>query len=207
MIIVQIIAALIFFITLPFWAVLYLFIKLDSTGPLLYKQKRLGKDKKPFYIYKFRTMIFDAEDKKSKIEDQNEANGPVFKIYNDPRYMKIGRILAHTGLDELPQLINIIKREMAFVGPRPLPVSEANKVPEKYKQRFSVLPGLTSLWVINGANHNSFARWMKYDIEYVKKKNLFFDIWIMLITIGFIIKLICKQILHKLMVKKAPPFS
>ncbi len=166
----------------PLLLLLYILVKLTSKGPFIFKQLRVGKDKKPFWIYKIRTMVENAEDLQSKIYDQNEADGPAFKIYNDPRYTKIGKFLAHTALDELPQLINIIKGEMGFVGPRPFPVDEAKKVPKKYEKRFSVLPGMTSLWIIRGADHSSFDKWMKLDLEYIKKKNFWYDLAIFVKT-------------------------
>jgi len=137
-------------------------------------------------------MIDSAEDLKSKIYHLNEADGPVFKIHNDPRYTKFGRFLAHSGLDELPQLGNIIKGEMNFVGPRPLPVEEANKVPKIYEGRFSVLPGLSSLWVIKGTDHSSFKKWMELDLEYVKNKNFWYDLKITVKTIWLLMRLVIK---------------
>ncbi|NCO31794.1 sugar transferase [bacterium] len=187
MIIDQIFAVVILLITLPLWIVFYFLIKLTSPGFFLFKQKRSGKDKKPFFIYKFRTMVENAEDLKSKIYNLNEANGPVFKIHNDPRYTKFGRLLAHSGLDELPQLINVIKGDMAFVGPRPLPVNEAKKVPKKYERRFSILPGMTSLWVIRGADHSSFKKWMKDDLEYIKNKSFWYDLKIIILTVWMLL--------------------
>ena len=120
-------------------------------------------------------MIINAESIKSKIKNQNEVDGPVFKIYDDPRYTKVGKFLSHTGLDELPQLINIIKGEMDFVGPRPLPVVEAGLVPQKYKKRTSVLPGITSPWILQGAHKLNFEEWMKLDMAYIKDKSLWYD--------------------------------
>lgn len=155
---------------------------------IFFKQKRLGKNKKPFFIYKFRTMVVNAENLKSKIQNLNEADGPVFKMYNDPRYTKIGRFLAHNGLDEIPQLINIIRGEMALVGPRPLPINEAKKVPKKYERRFSVLPGITSLWVVKGADHTSFKKWMEDDLEYIKNKSFLYDLKIIIQTIWMLLK-------------------
>jgi len=154
----------------------------------------MGKDKKPFWIYKIRTMVEDAENLKSKIQNLNEADGPAFKIYDDPRYTKVGRFLAHTGLDELPQLINIIKGEMSFIGPRPLPVEEAKKIPKKYQKRFSVLPGIGSLWVVRGTNHSSFDKWMALDLEYIKNKSFFYDLKILLLTAWLIIRLLTYKI-------------
>ena len=167
----------------PLFGVFYLLVKLTSCGPFIFKQKRTGKDKKPFTIYKIRTMVENAETIKKKYLKLNEADGPVFKIHNDPRYTRTGRLIAHTGLDELPQLINIIKGEMSFVGPRPMPVEETLKVPKKYERRFSVLPGITSSWVIQGSHKLSFKKWMELDLEYIKKKNLWYDIEIAIKTI------------------------
>jgi lipopolysaccharide/colanic/teichoic acid biosynthesis glycosyltransferase len=183
----RLIALILLFLFSPIFLVIFIVVKLTSSGSFIYKQKRAGKDKKPFNIYKIRTMVKDAEDLKSKIHHLNEADGPVFKINNDPRYTKIGRFLAHKGFDELPQLINIIKGEMAFIGPRPLPIEEAKKISKKYERRFSVLPGMSSLWVIEGADHSDFDRWMKLDLEYVKNKSIWYNLKITLKTIRFLI--------------------
>ena len=178
----------------PFFIVAYILIPLTSPGALFFAQKRTGKNKKTFTIYKIRTMSNHAEQQKNKYEHLNEVQKPVFKIHNDPRYTKIGKWLSHTGLDELPQLINILKGEMAFVGPRPLPVHEANQVPQKYKKRFDVLPGITSLWVVKGAHKLSFDEWMELDIRYVKEKNLFLDLHIAFLTVLMILKQIARHI-------------
>lgn len=139
-------------------------------------------------------MIKNAEDLKSKISKLNEADGPVFKIHNDPRYTKFGRFLAHSGLDELPQLWNIIKGEMAFIGPRPLPIYESNKIPKKYEKRFSVLPGISSPWVTLGTDHSDFNKWMNLDLEYVKNKSVWYDIKIAMVTIKLLAQLIFKNL-------------
>lgn len=159
----------------PFLAVCFIIIKLDSPGPFLFKQKRLGKDKKPFILYKMRTMVEGAERMKSKLKRQNEADGPVFKIRNDPRYTRPGKFLSHSGLDEIPQLINVLQGEMSLVGPRPLPVSEAKSVPDRYSARFSVLPGMTSSWIIEGSHNLTFIRWMKIDVAYAKNSSIYQD--------------------------------
>ena len=177
----------------PFLILLFLIVKLTSKGSFLFKQKRLGKDKEPFYIYKIRTMVIDAENKKSGLKDKNEADGPVFKIRNDPRYTKFGCFLAHSGLDELPQLWNIVRGEMAFVGPRPFPVVEALKIPKKYQERFSVLPGISSPWVIEGTDHSSFTNWMELDLQYVKERSLWYDVNIFFRTMFILIKLIFEK--------------
>lgn len=184
----RLLALIIFIITLPFFGLLWLLIKIEDSGPLFFKQERMGKGKKPFVMYKIRTMVVGAEKLKKKYLHLNETDGPVFKIRNDPRYTKIGKILTRTGLDELPQLINVVKGEMALVGPRPLPGNEAIKIPKKYQKRFSVLPGITSLWVVKGSHKLSFDEWMKLDLEYAKKRNIFFDVQTLFLTGWLIIK-------------------
>jgi len=178
----------------PLLGVLYLLVKLTSPGPFIFKQKRAGKNRKPFTMYKIRTMVENAENLKSKIYYLNEADGPVFKIRNDPRYTKIGRFLSRTGIDELPQLVNVIKGEMSFIGPRPLPTEEAKKIPKKYERRFFELPGISSPWVIKGASHLNFDQWMKLDLEYVDKKIFWYDISITFQTIALLLKLFFKNL-------------
>lgn len=182
-------------LTSPLLLVLFVLVKLDSKGPFIFKQRRVGKDKKPFFIYKIRTMVTTAEKLKSKIAHLNEADGPVFKIRNDPRYTRVGKFLSHTGLDELPQLLNIVKGEMSFVGPRPFPPEEAEKIPLKYQKRFLVLPGMTSSWILQGAHKLNFKQWMQLDLEYVAKQNIFLDLKIFISTLFFIIKLIVQKII------------
>lgn len=183
-------ALALFLLLTPIWLFLCIFVKATSRGPFIYKQKRLGKDKTPFTLYKIRTMVDEADNIKKNYVHLNEADGPVFKIRHDPRYTKVGKFLSHTGLDELPQLFNVVKGEMSFVGPRPLPVEEALKVPAKYRARFSVLPGITSSWILNGAHRLNFEDWMNLDLEYVKKKNLGLDVYIGVKTLLLLILLI-----------------
>jgi len=132
-------------------------------------------------------MIASAYQKKKSLMSLNERTWPVFKIRNDPRFTKIGRFLSHTGLDELPQLINIVKGDMALVGPRPLPMDEAQNVPQKYLKRFSQLPGITSSWVTQGPDRLSFDEWMKLDLSYVRSRNWRYDLWICVKTIHMIL--------------------
>jgi lipopolysaccharide/colanic/teichoic acid biosynthesis glycosyltransferase len=178
----------------PAFFILYILIKITSQGPFLFKQLRAGKNKKPFWIYKIRTMVENAEDLKEKIKHLNQADGPVFKIYDDPRFTKIGRFLAKIGIDELPQLINIVKGQMSFVGPRPLPLYEAKKIPKKYEKRFSVLPGIFSSWVAYGAFHNDFEKWMELDLRDVENKSFWYDLKIILRSLGFVLKLIIRSV-------------
>lgn len=178
----------------PIFLILFLAVKLTSKGPFLFKQYRAGKNKKPFLMYKIRTMIENAEKLKIKYQHLNQANGPVFKIYDDPRFTKLGKLISKLGFDELPQLINILKGEMTFVGPRPLPIDEANKIPKKYQKRFSVLPGILSTWVTQGAFHNDFKKWMEVDLKDIENKNFWYDLKIVLNSIKFFVKLIIANI-------------
>ena len=178
----------------PVFFILYILIKLTSQGPFFFKQLRVGKNKKPFLIYKIRTMVENAEDLKEKIKHLNQADGPVFKVYDDPRFTKIGRFLAKIGIDELPQLINIVKGQMSFVGPRPFPLDEAKKIPKKYEKRFFVLPGIFSSWVAYGAFHNDFKKWMELDLKDVENKSFWYDLKIVIRSVGFVLKLIVRSV-------------
>ncbi len=181
------IGLVVFILFLPFFAVLYICFYIKG-NTFIFRQKRMGKGKKVFLIYKIRTMNKNAEEMKKYFAYLNEADGPIFKIKNDPRYIKVGKILAHLGLDESLQLINIIKGDMSFVGPRPLPIDEAKQIPKKYQDRFSVLPGITSLWVVSGGHSLSFKKWMELDLYYVTNRSFWLDIRIVLRTIGLFLK-------------------
>lgn len=139
-------------------------------------------------------MYFGAEKDKGKYSHMNQADGPVFKIRDDPRYTKIGNIISHLGLDELPQLLNIMKGDMVFIGPRPLPKDEAEKIPKKYEKRFTVLPGVTSLWVIRGGHKLSFQKWMELDLLYVTKKSMILDIEIIFKTISMFLRVVSRYL-------------
>lgn len=159
-------------------------IFLTSPGPVLFVQDRVGYNKRVFKLYKFRTMVRDAEKQIHSLENKNEMDGPVFKIKNDPRITKIGKILRATSIDELPQLINVIRGDMSLVGPRPLPIRDYNGFNEDWqKRRFSVLPGITCKWQISGRNNISFDEWMRLDMDYIDNWSLKEDIFILLKTI------------------------
>lgn len=164
-------------------------IKISSGGRILFVQERVGLNKRRFKLYKFRTMIPDAENRQSDLEDLNEAEGPVFKITDDPRITSIGKLLRKTSIDELPQLINVLKGDMSLVGPRPLPVRDWTKFTEdRHRRRFSVRPGMTCLWQINGRSSVSFDKWMDLDMEYIDRWSLAFDFRILLKTIPAVFK-------------------
>ena len=164
-------------------------IKLTSRGPVLFVQKRLGFNKRHFGVYKFRTMVVDAEKRMSEVEHLNEVSGPVFKIKNDPRVTSVGRFLRKTSIDELPQLWNVLKGDMSLVGPRPLPVRDYEGFSKDWqRRRFSVRPGITCLWQINGRSSIPFEQWMELDLQYIDKWSLWLDLEILLRTIPAVLK-------------------
>ena len=170
------------------------FVLIKTSGfSIFYIQNRTGKNGKVFKMYKFRTMVKGADKMQSKYKNLNEADGPVFKIRNDPRYTKFGKFLSRTGLDELPQIINVLKGEMSLVGPRPLPVYEAKKLTKAQNIRLLVKPGITSSWIANGHHKHKFADWMQLDKVYVQNASLITDINILyktvLIPIRYILQL------------------
>lgn len=158
-------------------------ILIFSRSPIFFTQKRIGENGEIFNMYKFRTMVKNAEKLRSKYIKLNEADGPVFKINNDPRYTKFGKILSRTGLDELPQIFNVLKGDMSLVGPRPLPVYEAKKLTKDQNIRLLVKPGITSSWIINGHHKHNFKNWMKMDKDYVQNATILSDIKILFKTL------------------------
>lgn len=192
----RLLSGIVLVILSPLFLALSFLILVFCGKPIFFKQKRYGKNKRTFVIYKFRTMSVGGEKERRKYSYLNEADGPVFKIKNDPRYTKIGKIISHLGLDELPQLINIIKGDMAFVGPRPLPVEEAAKISKQYQARFSVLPGITSLWVIRGGHSLSFDAWMRLDLLYIHRRSFMLDVTIMLQTAWLFLRVVRKSLFH-----------
>jgi len=169
---------LIVLLVTPVITVISLLIFIMSGLPIFYAQKRVGQNGIPFMLYKFRTMHVGAEKLQVKLKAQNEAKGPVFKIHDDPRFTAIGRFLSHTGLDELPQITNILFGQMAVVGPRPLPVAEAKKLLPWQKERHKIKPGIISPWIVNGYHSQAFDDWMKSDLEYAIKKNQLYDLYL-----------------------------
>ena len=182
----QVFASIILIATLPLWVFAIIGIKLNSpSGPVFFIQNRGGKNGKPFKMYKFRTMVIDAEERKKDLIDLNEMSGPVFKIESDPRIFRFGSLLRKWSIDELPQLINVIFGKMSLVGPRPLPVEEVSAIRESaHRRRLSVKPGITCLWQISGRNEiNNFDDWVKLDLEYIDNWSLYLDIKILLKTV------------------------
>ncbi len=160
----------------------------DPHGSPVFSQVRCGMEGKEFVLYKFRTMYVDAEQRLEELRPYNEMTGPVFKIRNDPRITRFGRLLRRTGLDELPQLINILKGDMSIVGPRPLPVREAAQCTPYQRKRLSVKPGLTCFWQIQ-PNRNSldFDSWVEMDLRYIRERSWLLDWKLIFLTIGAVI--------------------
>jgi exopolysaccharide biosynthesis polyprenyl glycosylphosphotransferase len=173
----------------PVLVVIALLVKLTSRGPVLFRQERIGRNKRRFVIYKFRTMVPNAEKLQPGLESLNEASGPVFKIKNDPRVTRLGRLLRRTSLDELPQLFNVLRGEMSLVGPRPLPVRDYQGFEQDWqRRRFSVRPGITCLWQVNGRSNIGFDHWMKLDLQYLDEWSIWLDIKILAQTIPAVLK-------------------
>jgi exopolysaccharide biosynthesis polyprenyl glycosylphosphotransferase len=168
----------------PVFAIIAIAIKLSSPGPILFIQERYGLNKRNFRMYKFRTMMPDAEKLQAALESQNEVQGPVFKIRNDPRITPIGRVLRTTSLDELPQFFNVLRGEMSLVGPRPLPKRDVSRFDDaSLMRRFSVKPGLTCLWQVNGRSNTDFDRWIALDLKYIDEWSLLLDFKILAMTV------------------------
>ncbi|HBW37316.1 sugar transferase [Desulfosporosinus sp. BICA1-9] len=162
-------------------------IKVSSEGPVFFPQERVGLNGRIFKMYKFRSMVVDAEKLKSKLAHLNEMSGPVFKITNDPRVTPVGRFLRKTSLDELPQLWNIFLGEMSLVGPRPPLPSEVNMYDPKHRKRLAVRPGITCIWQISGRNQVDFDEWMEMDAEYVERWSLWMDLAILAKTVPVVL--------------------
>jgi exopolysaccharide biosynthesis polyprenyl glycosylphosphotransferase len=171
-------------VVLPLMAVIALAIKLDSPGPVLFKQWRVGQHKRRFLLYKFRTMVDGSERLQGELEHLNEAEGPIFKIANDPRVTRVGRLLRRTSLDELPQLFNVIRGQMSLVGPRPMSLRDVNLFDRGVqRRRFSVRPGITCLWQVSGRSHLPFSKWLELDLWYIEHWSLGLDVKILLRTV------------------------
>lgn len=172
---------------LPLLLPLAFLIKLESNGPIFFRQIRVGRNRRHFICYKFRSMVDDAEILKDEIGYLNEAEGPMFKIRNDPRITPLGRFLRRSSLDELPQLFNVLKGDMSIVGPRPQIPSEVDQYEPWHYRRLEVTPGITCLWQVSGRSSIGFEEWMRLDMEYVKMRSLSFDLKILLLTLPAII--------------------
>jgi exopolysaccharide biosynthesis polyprenyl glycosylphosphotransferase len=172
---------------LPIWLLIVAAIRVESPGRAIFIQDRVGLHGRRFRFYKFRSMYVDAERRLADVMTQNEADGPVFKIRNDPRVTRVGAFLRRTSLDELPQLVNVLIGEMSLVGPRPPLPREVEQYRPSDAVRLSVKPGLTCLWQISGRSTVSFDEWMELDREYIRNLSLWLDVSILLRTVGAVL--------------------
>ena len=168
----------------PLFIIIAIIIKFTSKGPVFFSQKRVGKYGREFYMYKFRSMVVNAEELKEKLAAQNEMSGPMFKMKDDPRVTKVGKFIRKTSIDELPQLWNVLKGDMSLVGPRPSLPKEVAQFEDWMHRRLEVKPGLTCYWQVSGRNNIDFEDWMKLDIRYVEERNLWIDIKLILKTVS-----------------------
>jgi lipopolysaccharide/colanic/teichoic acid biosynthesis glycosyltransferase len=170
-------------LTAPVFGLIAILIKLDSKGPVFYKWKVLGLNKRPLTSYKFRTMVENADDLKAEIEANNEMNGIAFKMKDDPRITKIGKLLRKFSLDELPQFWSVLKGDLSLVGPRPPLQKEVEKYEGWHRRKLSVKPGMTCLWQVSGRNEIAdFDEWMRFDMKYIDEWSLWLDFKILLKT-------------------------
>ncbi|MDO8580796.1 MAG: sugar transferase [Candidatus Omnitrophota bacterium] len=172
----------------PLFIALAILIKLDSPGPVFYLSKRYGRRGRIFKMYKFRSMVKEADEALKHLKDKNEVDGPIFKIKKDPRVTQFGKILRRYSLDELPQFINVLKGEMSLVGPRPLPIEQIEKEDLRQLKRLEVRPGITGLWQIRGRSEISFSRLVKWDAWYINNWSFWLDFNILLQTIPVVFK-------------------
>ena len=169
----------------PLFLIVAILIKLeDPKGKVFFAQERNGRYPKTFKMYKFRSMVHNAEDLLKDLMDRNEQTGPVFKINDDPRITKVGKFIRKTSIDELPQLFNVLKGDMSLVGPRPPIPHEVDQYNSYQMQRLVVKPGLTCIWQVSGRNNIGFDEWVEMDIEYIKTRNLWLDIKLIFKTVG-----------------------
>ncbi|AGK95871.1 sugar transferase [Clostridium pasteurianum] len=166
----------------PVFIIITIAIKIDSKGPVIFSQYRVGKNDKLFKMYKFRSMVPDAEKLLIKLKDKNEMSGPMFKMKEDPRITRIGKFIRRTSIDELPQLFNILKGHMSFVGPRPNLPREVANFSNYHKLKLLAKPGLTCYWQVMGRNEIDFEDWMKLDIKYIEERNTWVDIKLIIKT-------------------------
>jgi exopolysaccharide biosynthesis polyprenyl glycosylphosphotransferase len=173
----------------PLMACIALAIKLDDGGPVFFVQERVGFHKRRFSMIKFRTMCVDAEKKMKEIEHLNEAEGPIFKMKNDPRVTRVGHFLRKTSLDEIPQLLNVLRGHMSLIGPRPMSLRDVDLFDRGIqRKRFSVRPGLTCIWQISGRSDLPFEKWLELDLEYIDNWSLWLDVKILVLTIPAVMK-------------------
>jgi len=182
-----VVSSLLVVIGTPVWLLLAAAVKLDSPGPVFYRDRRVGLGEREFGMFKFRSMYTDAADRQSALEADNEASGPLFKIKDDPRVTRIGRILRRYSIDELPQVLNVLRGEMSLVGPRPLPLRDYVQLEEWHRKRYLVLPGMTGLWQVSGRIELTFDDLVRLDFYYLENWSIWLDISILAKTMPAVV--------------------
>jgi exopolysaccharide biosynthesis polyprenyl glycosylphosphotransferase len=172
----------------PVFIVLAVFIKLDSPGPVFYRSRRYGRYGRMFDMYKFRSMVINADELLAELKDRNEVDGPIFKIKKDPRITGMGAFLRRYSLDELPQILNVLKGDMSLVGPRPFPIVQLEKEDLRQLRRLGIRPGITGLWQIRGRSDVSFNKLLRWDIWYIKNWSFWLDLHILLQTFPVVVR-------------------
>ena len=182
-----VVSLLVVLVGLPIWLLIALAIRLDSRGPVLYRDLRVGVGEREFGMLKFRTMVEGAAELQDELEGRNEAEGALFKIREDPRLTRVGRVLRRLSLDELPQVLNVLGGEMSLVGPRPLPVRDFQLLEPWHRKRYNVLPGITGLWQISGRSSLTFDDLVRLDFYYIENWSIWLDISILVKTLPAVI--------------------
>ena len=182
-----VVASAVVVIGFPLWVVIAVAIKLDSRGPILYRDQRVGLVEREFGMIKFRTMLHGAEHLQDRLEQQNEASGALFKIRDDPRVTRVGAALRRFSIDEMPQVLNVLRGEMSLVGPRPLPLRDFEKLEAWHRKRYLVLPGMTGLWQISGRSELDFDDLVRLDFYYLEHWSIWLDVTILLKTVPAVI--------------------
>lgn len=182
-----VLGALLLVLLLPLIALTALLVATTTSGPVLYRQVRVGRDGRRFRMLKFRSMYSGADDHRGELAGRNEADGPVFKIRDDPRVTTVGRYIRKLSIDELPQLWNVVRGEMSLVGPRPPLPDEVDTYDWLQRRRLSVTPGLTCIWQVSGRSHVDFARWLEMDLEYIRSWSLRLDLVLLLRTVPVVL--------------------
>ena len=178
-----VVSSVVVLVGLPLWLLIALAIKLDSRGPVLYRDRRIGVGEREFGMLKFRTMVQGAAEQQAELEDRNEAGGALFKIRDDPRVTRVGRVLRRLSIDELPQVLNVLRGEMSLVGPRPLPLRDYRQLEAWHRKRYHVLPGITGLWQISGRSNLTFDDLVRLDFYYIENWSIWLDISILVKTL------------------------
>jgi lipopolysaccharide/colanic/teichoic acid biosynthesis glycosyltransferase len=170
-------------LAVPVWALIALVVKLDSPGPIFYRDRRVGLGEREFGMFKFRSMYIDAASRQGALESSNEASGPLFKIKDDPRVTRVGRFMRRYSIDELPQVLNVARGEMSLVGPRPLPLRDFVQLEDWHRKRYLVLPGMTGLWQVSGRIELTFDDLVRLDFYYLENWSIWLDISILAKTL------------------------